>query len=105
VLPAGPAPAVGEEVLNEDGVLASAQFTENRVCTRKGCRVFVFDNRSGALINNDGIWTPAYADTGRGGQVIRVEAFTFAEYPQPAPDDTALETAPAIRRVTRPKSP
>ena len=96
-------PAVGEEVFNEDGVLASPQFTENRVCTRKGCRVFVFDNRSGALINNDGIWTPAYAGTGRGGQIIRVEPFSFAEYPQPAPDDKALDTAPAIRRVIRTK--
>lgn len=94
-------PAVGEEAVREDGVLASTQFLESRTCTRQGCRVFIFDTRSGALVFGDGIWTPAYAPTGRGRQVIRVEPFTFAEYPQPAPDDKALETAPAIRSVTR----
>lgn len=94
-------PAVGEEAVREDGVLASAQFLESRTCTRQGCRVFIFDNRSGALIYADGVLSPAFAATGRGRQVIRVAPFTFAEYPQPAPDDKALETAPAIRSVTR----
>jgi hypothetical protein len=98
-------PFLGEEVLDAHGVVASAEFLENRICTIRGCRSFIFDRRSGALIFSDGAWAPAYAPTGRGFQVIRVKDFTPAELPGPAPDDKALETAPGIIKVTRPTPP
>ena len=97
-------PLLGEEVLDANGVVASAQFVENRTCTIRGCRSFIFDMRSGALILNDRAWAPAYAPTGRGGQVIRVLPFAASERPGPAPDDKALETAPGIIKVTRAKA-
>jgi len=94
---------VGEEVIGLDGVLSSAFFVETRTCTVRGCRSFIFDKRSGALIKNDRMWSPAYAPTGRGRQVIRVKAFTDAERPlSKPPSDAALDTAPAISKVTRP---
>lgn len=102
---ASASPAIGEEVLDANGVVASAEFVENRICTIKGCRVFIFDNRTGALILNDRVWAPVYAPTGRGGQVIRVLPFAASERPGPAPDDKALETAPGIIKVTRPAPP
>jgi hypothetical protein len=96
-------PLVGEEVVGLDGVLSSAYFVESRICTIKGCRSFIFDKRSGALIKNDRVWSSAYALTGRGRQVIRVKTFTEAERPlSEPPSDTALDTAPAISKVTRP---
>ncbi len=102
VVAASASPAIGEEVLDANGVVASVEFLENRTCTIRGCRSFIFDMRSGALINSDGQWTPAYAPTGRGGQVIRVLPFAASERPGPAPDDKALDTAPGIINVTRP---
>ena len=103
VVAASASPVVGERVLDEDGVLASGFFAENRVCTLRGCRRFIFDTRSGALILNDRVWSEAYAPTGRGREAIRVKAFTAAELPKPAPDDTALESAPSIKSVSRPQ--
>lgn len=94
--------AVGEQVLDENGAVDGAFFMENRICSMRGCRVFIFDKRSGALILNDRVWSEAYAPTGRGRQVIRVKAFAASEIP-PAepPSDEPLETAPAITKVTR----
>lgn len=95
-------PAVGEEVIDETGVVTNAAyFRENRICNIKGCRVFIFDARSGALVNNDGQWTSAYGRTGRGEQVIRVKDYTSDENPKPAPSDAALDSAPKIRSVKR----
>lgn len=103
VIAAAASPAVGEQVLGEDGALDAAFFVESRACTVRGCRRFIFDKRSGALILNDRVWSEAYAPTGRGAEVIRVKAFAAAEQPKPAPDDKALESAPAIRSVARPQ--
>jgi len=102
---ASASPAIGEEVLDTNGIVASAEFIENRICTVKGCRSFIFDKRTGALVLNDRVWLPAYAPTERGGQVIRVKDFTPAELPLGPPDDKALETAPAIVKVTRAAAP
>lgn len=95
-------PAIGEEVLDAGGAVSGVYFVENRICTVQGCRVFIFDKRSGALIHNDGVWSSAYAATGRGRQVIRIKAFMAVERPKPAPSDKALETALRIRKVIRP---
>lgn len=105
VLPITAQPTVGEEVLDQNGALTSSLFVENRICTIRGCRSFIFDKRSGALILNDRAWAPAYAPTGRGGQVIRVLPFAASERPGPAPDDSPLDTAPGIIKVTRPGPP
>jgi hypothetical protein len=95
-------PLVGELVADEAGVVDAEFFVENRVCTVKGCRIFIFDKRSGALVFNDGYLSEAYGRTGRGKQVIRIKDFTDDERPKPAPDDKPLETAPAIKQVIRP---
>lgn len=102
---ASASPAIGEEVLDTNGIVASAEFIENRTCTIRGCRSLIFDMRSGALIFSGGVWAPAFAQTGRGGQVVRVLPFAASERPGPAPDDKALETAPAIVKVTRAAAP
>lgn len=96
-------PTVGERVVEENGLVATAFFKETRICTVRGCRSFIYDKRSGALILNDRVWSAAYARTGRGEEVIRVSAFTSMEYPRPAPSDAPLETAPAIKKVIRPQ--
>ncbi|MEZ5892444.1 MAG: hypothetical protein R3C58_04770 [Parvularculaceae bacterium] len=96
--------AIGEQVLDERGAVNSAYFAENRICTIKGCRVFIFDKRSGALIHHDGVWSSAYSMTDRGLEVIRVKAFSETERAKPAPDDQALETAPRIKKVVRPSA-
>ncbi len=95
--------AVGEEVVSENGTVSADFFVESRICNIKGCRSYIFDTRSGALIKNDRVWSDAYALTGRGKQVIRIKPFTSAERPKPAPSDKALETAPGIIAVKRPK--
>ncbi len=94
---------VGEEVVAPNGALSSTYFAESRICTFRGCRSFIFDKRSGALIKNDRMWSAAYAPTGRGRQVIRVKAFADTERPlSKPPSDAALDTAPAISKVKRP---
>ncbi len=103
VVAASASPRVGEQVVDEAGAVSGDYFSEARICTFRGCRRFVFDTRSGALIGNDGLWTPAYAPTGRGAEVIRVRAFTDAERPPTGPpSDKPLESAPAIKKVVRP---
>ena len=97
-------PMVGEVVVAENGEVSSAYFQKLETCNVRGCRVFIFDSRTGALINNDGVWAPAYAPTGVGREVIRVRAFSDAERPRAqAPSDEALRASPRIR-VREPSS-
>ena len=94
---ASSSPSVGEVVIAEDGAVSS-YFQKVETCDIRGCRVFIFDSRTGALINNDGVWAPAYARTGVGREVIRVQAFSDAERPSAqAPSDEALKASPRIR--------
>ena len=101
VVQASAEPRVGEQVMDERGVIDEAFFVRNRTCTPGGCRVFIADKRTGALIYADKVWTPAYRPTGRGREVIRIRPFSESERPKGAPDDSALETAPSIKRVIR----
>lgn len=101
VVRASERPFVGEVVMNENGVVDDAFFARLRTCTDRGCRVSIFDKRSGAVIYANGAWISAYRPTGRGQEVIRVQPFSESENAASAPDDSALETAASVRRVIR----
>lgn len=90
-------PVVGEVVISEAGDVAP-YFKKVETCNVRGCRVFIYDNRTGALINNDGAWAPAYARTGIGQEVIRVKSYSEAELPESKPSsDELLKSAPRVR--------
>lgn len=94
---ASDSPVVGEVVISQNGDVAP-YFKKVETCNVQGCRVFIYDNRTGALINNDGTWSSAYARTGVGQEVIRVKAFSEAERPANEPaSDQALRSAPRVR--------
>ena len=101
-LPASAQAAIGEVVMDERGFVDNAFFQESRICTVRGCRVYIFDKRSGALIYNNGAWSEAYGRTERGKQAIRVKAFSSEEIPSAeAPSDEGMEISPRIKSVTR----
>jgi len=90
-------PVVGEVVISQAGEVGP-YFKKVETCGARGCRVFIYDRRIGALVSNDGVWSPAYARTGVGREVIRIEPFSEAERPVTAPrDDAPLRSAPHIR--------
>lgn len=90
-------PVIGEVVMSEGGAVAP-YFKKVQICNVQGCRVFIYDKRTGGLINNDGEWSPAYARTGVGQEVIRVKAFSNAERLRKKPaSDQPLRSAPRIR--------
>lgn len=81
-------PRAGELVRDEDGVL-QASFVETQVCSWRGCRSYIYDKRTGNLAAVGGHWNKHYRKTGRGGEVVRVDAFSEEERPK------AVDTADA----------
>ena len=86
-------PALGEVVVDQEGRL-SPNFKKVETCTLRGCRVVIFDLRTEALVYVDRLWAKPYAPSGKGDEIVRVQAFSDAERPRKPTEEPPSKSTP-----------